>query len=41
MCVTSFVVYILGVGRGMVLYALRKKEFDDLIDFLMKRNKDK
>ena len=40
MGVCSLVVYVLGIGRGMVLYALQKEDLDNFVKKLLKRDDD-
>ena len=41
MTICSLVVYTLGIGRGMFLYAIQKEDLDNFIKKLLKRDKDK
>ena len=40
MTICSLVVYTLGIGRGMFLYALQKEDLDNFVRKLLKRNRD-
>ena len=39
MIICSIITHIMGIGRGMFLYAIQKKELDDFIKKLLKDDK--
>ena len=40
MSVMTLCIYVLGVGKGMLLYAIQKRELDSLLKKLMKVKED-